>query len=697
MAKRSRKRKVAGSGRSTPVTTKNAGVQGPPAWYRRDWVWGLILILFVILAYTPIWHAGFIWDDDIILTANPCIVGPLGLKEIWTTNAADICPLVLTTFWVEHALWDLAPLPYHLVNVLMHGACAVLLWQVLRSLQVQGGWLGAALWALHPVEVESVAWITEMKNTESALFFLLSILFFVRYLRAKQPSVRNRGGWDYWLSLLFGALAVAGKSSTVILPVVLCLCAWWIEERWDWRNVARVVPMILMSVVASAVSMWTQGLHLAAAPDPQWVRPWPQRLAAAGDAVWFYLGKLLWPDPLITMYPRWQIDAGRWVSYLPLLAVILLFSILSLNLRSGGAGSRACFFAFAYFVTALLPVLGLIDNTIFRHSLVFDHLQYLASIGPLALAGAGLAASANFVLPKRGWMQLALCAGPLLILGIVSWQRTWLYNSQDLLWSDTLAKNPNCWEAQYSLGLACSQKGQTDKALKHFQKVLEVNPNYTDAHTNLGNVLLQIGHLNEAIAQYQKVLEIHPNYSAGHYNLGMAFAQKGQLDEAIAQYQKAIELNPNFSGAHNNLGNVLLQKGRLREAIQQYQKALEINPNDAMNHYNFGVILAQTGQVDQAIAQYQKALEINPSYAEARASLGNALLQKGQLEEAIEQYQMAVKINPKYALAHANLGVAFIRKGQLDDAITEFQEAVRLNPNLGPVRESLEKALESKK
>jgi hypothetical protein len=346
--------------------------------------------LFVVLAYTPVWKAGFVWDDETILTANPCIVGPLGLKEIWTTPATDICPLTLTTFWTEHALWGLNPLPYHLVNVLLHGACAILLWRVLCSLHVRGAWLGAALWALHPVAVESVAWITEMKNTESGLFFLLSILFFLRCLRTKDLDERNEGRWSYALSLLFGALAMAAKSSTVILPVALCLCAWWIEGRWHWRNVARMVPIFLMSIAASALSIWTQRLHLATATDPQWVRTWPERLATAGDAVWFYLGKLLWPHPLITIYPRWQIDAGQRISYLPLLAVIIILSIFWFTRRSGGTGSRACFFAFAYFIVALLPILGLIDNYIFQYSLVFDHFQYLASIGPLALIGTGL-------------------------------------------------------------------------------------------------------------------------------------------------------------------------------------------------------------------------------------------------------------------------------------------------------------------
>jgi len=651
---------VAARGASTKVTPTKLGVQPPPSWFRSDWFWGLTLILFVILAYAPIWHAGFIWDDDIILTANPCIVGPLGLKEIWTTSAADICPLALTTFWVEHALWGLGPLPYHLVNVLMHGVCAVLLWRVLRSLRVQGAWLGASLWALHPVEVDSVAWITEMKNTESALFFLLSILFFVRYLRAEELNGRNRRGWDYGLSLLFAALAMASKSSTVILPVVLCLCAWWVEGGWHWRNVVRVVPMLLMSAAVSAVSIWTQGLQLAAAADLQWVRTWPQRLAAAGDAVWFYLGKLLWPDPLITIYPRWQIDAGHWVSYLPLLGVIFLFCILWLK---RGVWARACFFAFAYFLTALLPVLGLIDTFIFRYSLVFDHFQYLASIGPLALAGAGLARSSDYVLPKRPWLQAVLCAGLLLILGLASWQRTGVFKSEEILWSDTLAKNPDCW-----LG-----------------------------YNNLGNALLQKGQLGEAIAQLQRALQIYPDYADGHYNLGVAFVREGKLDDAIAQYQKALEINPNYAEAHNNLGNTLFRKGQLAEAVAQYQIAVKINPKYAEAHGNLGAAFFREGALDDAIAQFQKALEINPNYAEAHTNLGLALVQKGQLGEAIEQYQIALKINPKYALAHANLGVAFIRNGQLDDAIAQFQEALRLNPNLSAVRDSLAKALESKK
>ena len=552
MAKRSRKRKLAGGVVSMTVTPTKNGFQVPPPWYNRNWLCGLLLILLVILAYTPVWQAGFIWDDDAMLTANPCIVGPLGFKEIWTTSAADICPLTITTFWAEHTLWGLAPLPYHLVNVLLHGACAVMLWRVLRSLRVRGAWLGAALWALHPVQVESVAWITEMKNTESGLFFLLSILFFVRWLRANEADVQTGGVWDYALSLLFAALAMASKSSAVILPVVLCLCAWWIEGRWNWRNLVRVLPTLLMSVAASALSIWTQGVQLATVTNPQLVRSWPDRVAIAGHAIWFYLGKLLWPHPLVAIYPYWEIDALQRVSYLPLLAAIIILPILLLRHEPW---SRAVFFAFAYFLMALLPVLGFVDNYAFHSSLVFDHFQYLGSIGPLALASAGLARFSDFLIPKKPWLQSSLCTALLVCVGIVSWKRTWVYENQETLWTDTLRRNPNSWVAHNNIGLLRLKEEHVDEALKHFEKAAEINPNSFVCRANLGNALLKNGQPDEAVAQYQKAVEINPAYFAIHYNLGVAFLRSSRLDEAITQFQEALRLNRDFGPAKVNLAH----------------------------------------------------------------------------------------------------------------------------------------------
>jgi tetratricopeptide (TPR) repeat protein len=643
---------------------------------------GLILVSFVILAYTPVWKAGFVWDDTLMLTANPCIVGPLGLKEIWSTPAADICPLTVTTFWAEHALWGLNPLPYHLVNVLLHGLSAVVLWRILRSLHVQGAWLGAALWALHPVAVESVAWVTEMKNTESGLFFLLSILFFVRWLTGKDLAERTGAGWNYALSMLFAALAMAAKSSTVILPIVLCLCAWWIEGRWHWRNLVRTVPLFLMAIATSALSIWTQGLQLAKVSAPQPARSWPERLGAAGEAVWFYLGKLLWPHPLITIYPRWQIDAGQWVSYLPLLAALAILAIFWLRGRSGSGGSRACFFAFAYFTVALLPALGLIDTYIFRYALVFDHFQYLAGIGPLALAGTALVRLSDVIIPKKPWLQSALCVSLLLTVGMASWHRTWVFKTEDALWTDTVARNPRSWAAHINLGRAFMLKGQVDDAVVQYQRALQINPNYSGAYDSLGQALVRKGQVDDAVAQYQKALAINPNYAQAHSNLAVALVQRGQVDDAIAQYQKALEISPGLAQAHSNLGVLLFQKGQVDDAVAQYQKALEINPNSAEVHSNLGVALVRKGQVDDAVAEYQKSLEVNPNSAQAHNNLGLALFQKGQVDDAVAQYLKALEITPNRAETHYNLGKAFIQKGQLDSAITQFQEVLRLKPDL---------------
>jgi tetratricopeptide (TPR) repeat protein len=580
-------------------------------------------------------------------------------------------------FWVEHALWGLAPLPYHLVNVFQHAACAILLWRVLRGLQVPGAWLGATLWALHPLQVESVAWISEMKNTQSCVFYLLTILFFVRWL--KKGETQKRGDWNYALTLIFAALAMASKSSTVVLPAVLCLCAWWMEGRWQWRHLMRLVPIFLMSAMAVAVTMWPQAPKLAALADSQWARSWPERVATSGDVIWFYLGKLVWPHPLITVYPRWEIDASQWISYLPLLAVIVVLFILWLKRESW---FRPCFFALSYFLVALSPFLGLIDQSFWRYSFVEDHLQYLAGMGPLALAGAGLIQFSAVAFPKKPWLQSSVCAGLLLVLGLLSWQRAWVYESRETLWTDTLAQNPNCWVGYNDLGLALSQKGQLDEAVAQYQKALEINPNYELAHNNIGEILFQKGQIDEAMAQYQKALEANPNCDLAHNNLGNVLFQKGQVEEAIIEYQKAFGINPNLAEAHSNLGNALSQKGQIDEAMAQYQKALEIDPNDAEAHNNLGNALVPRGQMEDAMAHYQKALEINPNYAEAHYNLGNALVQDGQVEAAIIQYQKAVEINPNYASALCNLGIAFSRKGNVDEAIMQFQKALEINPKM---------------
>jgi len=670
------------------VPMPNSFIPSLSARFSRDWLWGLILVLAVFLAYQPVWHAGFIWDDDSHITANPVIIGPLGLKEIWTTSQAQYYPLALTTFWAEHALWGLAPLPYHIVNVLMHGACAVVLWLVLRGLQAPGAWLGAALWALHPVQVESVAWITEMKNTQSCLFYLLTILFFVTGLKARDRGDGNGSARNVGLTLLFAALAMASKSSTLVLPMVLGLCAWWVEGRWQWRSMARVGPFALMAIIAASITLWTQALM--GVNGPQWARSLPERLATSGDVVWFYLGKLLWPHPLIFIYPRWEVDTGSWLSYLPLAAVVI---VLLLLWRIHKAWARACFFAFAYFLCALLPVSGIVDGYFWRYSLVGDHFQYLADMGPLALAATALTKLADVLVPEKLRLQSFICAGLLLTLGLLSWQRAWVFRDPDTLWTDTLAKNPNCWMAHNNFGLVLDQEGRIDEAIAHYHKAMEIRANGAEFYNNLGNALVHKGQIDEAIAQYQRTVEIDPNYARAYNNLGDVLSQKkGRIDEGILKYQQALEIDPTYVEARCNLGLALVQKGRIDEAIDQYQKALGI----AADHNDLGIALNQKGRVEEALFQYKKALEIFPGYAEAHNNLGNLLNQKGDVEEAIAQYQKALEINSHYAEAYNNLGVTLLQKGEVDRAAAQFEKALEYAPDYGDAHYGLGYALMQK-
>jgi hypothetical protein len=516
------------------------------------WTPGLLLIIAVVLTYTPVGWAGFIWDDDSMIVRNGAMNGLPGLWQIWTTAAADVCPLTLTTFWIEHALWGLNPLPYHLVNVALHAGGAVVLWRVLLRLKVPGAWLGAAIWALHPVQVESVAWVAETKNTESGLFFLLSILLFLRWIETKERTESKERNWPFALAFLFGAMAMASKSSTVILPVVLCLCAGWMERRWDRRSFAATIPFFVLALAAGLISVWTQGTHFASAHGIYLSRSWLERIVTAGQAIWFYLGKLLWPFPLVAIYPRWSIDAGRWTSYLPWLGLAIALFIFWRNRRTW---SGPWLFASAYFLVALLPVVGFLNLTYQLFSWVADHFQYLASMGPAALAGAGIVRIGDLRTAK-GWL---VPAALVLFLAAMGWRQAWIYRDSDTLWNDTLAKNPNCWLAYNRLASHLLEDGKVDEAIAYFQKTLQLqiadkyNPYDAEAHDNLGIAYAQKEEKADAIAEFKEAIALNPDMADAHYNLGLMYAHADQFIDALAELQKAHQLNPGDAEIEDSL------------------------------------------------------------------------------------------------------------------------------------------------
>jgi Flp pilus assembly protein TadD len=697
---------------------------------QRNWLLGFLLIALVFVAYAKVFNAGFIWDDESHLTQNPCIVGPLGLTEIWTTARAVYYPLVLTTFWALHRFVGLTPWPYHLLNVLLHAGSAVLLWQVLRQLSIRGAWLGAALWALHPVMVQSVAWVTELKNTQSCLFYLLSIFYFLNWEnRSRRPvgdahashreaatdDSRNPGArlrspqrWlgdsrplMFGLSLLFFVLATLSKPSVVMLPFVLGLCIWWRTGRFSWRDVAALTPYALISAVASVWTILEQKFH-AGAIGPEWAQTWLERSIIAGRAIWFYLAKLVWPQPLIFIYPRWEIDSSQLIACLPFLAA--LAGLLALWLIRT-TWSRAVFFAAAYYVVSLFPVLGFFSVYFFRYSFVSDHFQYLASMGPLALAGAGITVAASLwearASPTRRRLQagapiassqrarvsqppwalkkvpfLGFCTAVLLLLGFLTWRQTAEYRDLITLYTATLTKNPGCWMAHYNLGIVLNDRGDIDEASAHYRQAIELRPGYAEAHYNLGRLLAQKGQLDAAVVHYEKALELNPADSEALNNLGVTLFGMGRVDEAIAQYQKALTSRPDYAEASCNLANALLSKGDLDGAIARYSACLALSPNQAEAQYNLASALLRQGRTEEAIAHFQKALELHPGSADAHANLGSALRAKGRIREAIAAYRDALRISPENVAAQSNL--AWLLATSSDPSLRNGAEAVRL-------------------
>jgi len=670
--------------------------------WRRDWFWALLLIAFVFIAYAQVFRADFIWDDESHLTQNPCVVGPLGLKEIWTTTQAVYYPLVLTTFWVLHKFFGLNPLPYHLLNILLHVASAILLWRILQVLRVRGAWLGAALWALHPVMVQSVAWVTELKNTQSCVFYLLSILFFLKwedqrgaFSRLPQRRTKDRCSLVFALSLLFFILATLSKPSVVMLPFVLALCVWWMRGKIRWRGALALAPFALISVVASAWTIWEQRFH-ARAVGPDWTQTFPERLIIAGKAIWFYLGKLVWPHPLIFIYPRWDVDWPKVVAYLPLMAAMAALIALWFVRAQWG---RALFFAAAYYVVSLFPVLGFFSVYFFRYSFVSDHFQYLASMGPLALTGAAIATFLgrfcetpdHFVshpdtVPRSGstiasprWrlvLSRGLCGTLLVLLGSLTWRQTGEYHNLFAIYTATLQKNPRCWMAHYNLGIVLSEQGEADQAIEHYGQAVALRPDYAEAHYNLGRLLVEHGQLADAIAHYERAAAINPADAEAQNNLGVTLFGTGRADDAIAHYQKALEIRPDYAEASCNLANALIAKDDFDGAIARYTACLAVIPDQEEAQYNLASALLRTGRTDEAIVEYQKVLQMHPESADAHANLGIAFLTKGRVRDAMAEYTKALQISPENLAALSNL--AWLLATSADPSLRNGSEAVRL-------------------
>ena len=629
------------------------------AWTRRDALGILALGLLVGISYGPamLW-GGFVWDDRVITEAPPIREGASGLWQIWFSPGAlrmwegHYWPLVYSTFWLEHKLWGFDPTGYHIVNVVLHFANVVLLWHLLARLTVPGAWIIAAVFAVHPLHVESVAWVIERKDLLSTLFYLAAFSTYIHMARDKA---------GYVLALGLFVLGMLCKSIVVTLPVALLIYHWWQQGRVPGAEVQRLLPFFAVGLfIAIMDASFYQSNEVIA-----FGYSFLERVLIAARVLWFYAGKLLWPTDLAVIYPHWEVMVADPFAWGRVVAACALAGLLYGFRNRIGRGPLA---GALFFAVTLSPVLGFIDFGYMQFSFVADRYQYLAGVGVLAvLIGAMVRGVAR--LPgasQKGCLAVTVVA--LGAMGILTWQQSGIYRDKVTFWSHVMAHNAVAPIAPYNLGTALSGVGRLDEAEENLRRALELDPRHESALQNLGSVLVRKQHHEQAVDAYRRLIEIDPRSAVAHSGMGIALYYLGRTDEALQSVDRALAIDPNFEEALIN-----------RKGMPQVKA-----------HADAGVAFMAQGKLDEAEKHLRYVLQIDSKYTIALQNLALLHLKRQQYEDARDLYQRIVEMNPDNAAAHSGMGIALYHLGEVEDAIARLDKALTLDPTLEVARANRE-------
>lgn len=701
--------------RSRTPSRKKERVAAPEA-TRPLFVFALLAVA-TLAAYQPVWHGAALWDDDAHLTPET-LSSTAGLWRIWTdvSVSQQYYPVVGTAFWMMNRLWGHEPFGYHIVNILLHAFSAFLVAGILRRWRIPGALLAAFVFALHPVHVESVAWMTELKNTLSGVFYLLAFSAYIRFDEHRDPR-------SYVSALVLFALALGSKTVTATLPAALLVVFWWRRGRISWtQDVRPLVPFFAIGMVLGLGTAWLEATSVGASGAP-YALSFVDRVLLAGRAIWFYLASIVWPANLIFIYPRWSIDSSAAWQYLYPAGVLLVLA----GLWAIRSWSRAPLAGALFFGGTLFPALGFLNVYPFRFSYVADHFQYLASLGVIVVLSAALARWLSAIRAPGSAMAPTVVIGAALFA--LTFHESAKYRDAETLYRATLADNPRAvmahtnlaallldgppasWteamahaeeavrldpgnaDAHANLGLAYERAGRLTEGERAAREAIRLKPDLANAHFNLGIVLGRLGRTGEAITSYESALKIHPRNATALTNLGLALTQVNRTSEGIARLREAIAIDPDSADIRWNLANVLFAGGALAESISMFESVLSLRPDWGEAHHNLGLALRRAGRTDDALRELETAARLLPGSPVVATSLATTLVAVNRLDAAIPYFQAAIARSdpPRQPHLYNELGIVYVRLNRPQEAAEQFRQALRVQPDFAPARQNLQR------
>jgi len=664
-----------------------ATARGP---FRADIGLGVVLIFVTFAAYGPALHGGLLVDDPDHIT-RPAWRSLAGLARIWfdVGITSQYFPVLHSTFWIEYRLWQDALVGYHVINVLQHAFSACLVVALMRRLSIPGAWLAGFVFALHPVCVESVAWISEQKNTLSTLFYLAAFYVYVGFDQDRRPA-------RYWIATGLFVLALLTKSITATLGPALLVTFWWQRGRLEWRRDVRPLSAwMFLGIGFGLFTAWYERVY-AHAQGASFDLGFLERCLIAGRNLVFYARTLVWPSNLMFINPRWAVEPhAAWQYFFPALAVVVALALAGVARRRRGPLA-----AFLLYVGSLFPILGFLNINWFSYSFVADHFQYLASLGLIVPTAAALTRMAQGGFAARFRLGPVISGGlVVLVLAVLTWQQSGTYRDAETLCRRTIEKNPSSWSLQEDLGvLLLSRPGQRAEAIDHLLAALALNPRRPRAYKHLGYAFSEIpGRRADAILAFESSLRLDPDDPEVLTLLGNALAQTpGRTDAALSAFRRVLQLDPNIWAAHVGLAQILsADPGQLAEAIAEYEAAIRLRPGVARLHFDLGGCLAGAGRTAAAITAFETTVRLEPENAAAHFNLGCLLADSpGRLADAVIHFETAARLTPDDPAVHNNFGLALLQlPGRRDDAIRQFQIELRLAPGLAEGHFNLGRAL----